>query len=55
MEIGESLDGTLKSRAEKCQKVAPCHHKSTLLLIGLEGGKNMLVKLGKIDSKKKNK
>ncbi|XP_060046584.1 DNA polymerase zeta catalytic subunit isoform X2 [Erinaceus europaeus] len=54
MEIGESLDGTLKSRKRRkmAKKLPPVIIKY-IIINRFRGRKNMLVKLGKIDSKEK--
>uniref|UniRef100_A0A8C6CZZ8 DNA polymerase zeta catalytic subunit n=2 Tax=Moschus moschiferus TaxID=68415 RepID=A0A8C6CZZ8_MOSMO len=54
MEIGESLDGTLKSRKRrKMSKKLPPVIIKYIIINRFRGRKNMLVKLGKIDSKEK--
>ncbi|XP_055391143.1 DNA polymerase zeta catalytic subunit isoform X6 [Bubalus kerabau] len=54
MEIGESLDGTLKSRKRrKMSKKLPPVIIKYIIINRFRGRKNMLVKLGKIDPKEK--
>ncbi|XP_052020506.1 DNA polymerase zeta catalytic subunit isoform X2 [Apodemus sylvaticus] len=54
MEIGENLDGTLKSRKRrKMSKKLPPVIIKYIIINRFRGRKNMLVKLGKIDSKEK--
>lgn len=54
MEIGESLDGTIKSRKRrKMSKKLPPVIIKYIIINRFRGRKNMLVKLGKIDSKEK--
>lgn len=54
VEIGESLDGTLKSRKRrKMSKKLPPVIIKYIIINRFRGRKNMLVKLGKIDSKEK--
>ncbi|XP_045700139.1 DNA polymerase zeta catalytic subunit isoform X2 [Phyllostomus hastatus] len=54
IEIGESLDGTLKSRKRrKMSKKLPPVIIKYIIINRFRGRKNMLVKLGKIDSKEK--
>ncbi|XP_063487043.1 DNA polymerase zeta catalytic subunit isoform X2 [Symphalangus syndactylus] len=54
MEIGESLDGTLKSRKRrKMSKKLPPVIIKYIIINRFRGRKNMLVKLAKIDSKEK--
>uniref|UniRef100_A0A8I5NLD5 DNA polymerase zeta catalytic subunit n=1 Tax=Papio anubis TaxID=9555 RepID=A0A8I5NLD5_PAPAN len=54
MEIGESLDGTLKSRKRrKMSKKLPPVIIKYIIINRFRGRKNMLVKLGKIDAKEK--
>ncbi|XP_077875575.1 DNA polymerase zeta catalytic subunit isoform X2 [Ictidomys tridecemlineatus] len=54
MEIGESLDRTLKSRKRrKMSKKLPPVIIKYIIINRFRGRKNMLVKLGKIDSKEK--
>ncbi|XP_004874677.1 DNA polymerase zeta catalytic subunit isoform X2 [Heterocephalus glaber] len=54
MEIGESLDGTLKSRKRrKMSKKLPPVIIKYIIINRFRGRKNMLVKVGKIDSKEK--
>nr|XP_045011163.1 DNA polymerase zeta catalytic subunit isoform X2 [Jaculus jaculus] len=54
MEIGESLDGSLKSRKRrKMSKKLPPVIIKYIIINRFRGRKNMLVKLGKIDSKEK--
>lgn len=54
MEIGESLDGTLKSRKRrKLSKKLPPVIIKYIIINRFRGRKNMLVKLGKVDSKEK--
>ncbi|XP_016072971.1 PREDICTED: DNA polymerase zeta catalytic subunit isoform X1 [Miniopterus natalensis] len=54
MEVGESLDGTLKSRKRrKMSKKLPPVIIKYIIINRFRGRKNMLVKLGKIDSKEK--
>ncbi|XP_045400148.1 DNA polymerase zeta catalytic subunit isoform X3 [Lemur catta] len=54
MEIGDSLDGTLKSRKRrKMSKKLPPVIIKYIIINRFRGRKNMLVKLGKIDSKEK--
>ncbi|XP_057595199.1 DNA polymerase zeta catalytic subunit isoform X3 [Hippopotamus amphibius kiboko] len=54
MEIAESLDGTLKSRKRrKMSKKLPPVIIKYIIINRFRGRKNMLVKLGKIDSKEK--
>ncbi|XP_006879098.1 PREDICTED: DNA polymerase zeta catalytic subunit-like [Elephantulus edwardii] len=54
MDIGESLDGTLKSRKRrKMSKKLPPVIIKYIIINRFRGRKNMLVKLGKIDSKEK--
>ncbi|XP_021568529.1 DNA polymerase zeta catalytic subunit isoform X2 [Carlito syrichta] len=54
MEMGESLDGTLKSRKRRrmSKKLPPVIIKY-IIINRFRGRKNMLVKLGKIDAKEK--
>ncbi|XP_004372527.1 DNA polymerase zeta catalytic subunit isoform X1 [Trichechus manatus latirostris] len=54
MEIGETLDGTLKSRKRrKISKKLPPVIIKYIIINRFRGRKNMLVKLGKVDSKEK--
>ncbi|XP_029411585.1 DNA polymerase zeta catalytic subunit isoform X2 [Nannospalax galili] len=54
MEIGENLDGTLRSRKRrKMSKKLPPVIIKYIIINRFRGRKNMLVKLGKIDSKEK--
>ncbi|XP_006839989.1 PREDICTED: DNA polymerase zeta catalytic subunit [Chrysochloris asiatica] len=54
MDIGESFDGTLKSRKRrKMSKKLPPVIIKYIIINRFRGRKNMLVKLGKIDSKEK--
>ncbi|XP_021512883.1 DNA polymerase zeta catalytic subunit isoform X2 [Meriones unguiculatus] len=54
IEIGENLDGTLKSRKRrKMSKKLPPVIIKYIIINRFRGRKNMLVKLGKIDSKEK--
>ncbi|XP_052607399.1 DNA polymerase zeta catalytic subunit isoform X3 [Peromyscus californicus insignis] len=54
MEIGENLNGTLKSRKRrKMSKKLPPVIIKYIIINRFRGRKNMLVKLGKIDSKEK--
>ncbi|XP_051853508.1 DNA polymerase zeta catalytic subunit [Antechinus flavipes] len=54
VEIGESLDGSLKSRKRrKMSKKLPPVIIKYIIINRFRGRKNMLVKLGKIDSKEK--
>ncbi|XP_029398361.1 DNA polymerase zeta catalytic subunit isoform X4 [Mus pahari] len=54
MEVGENLDGTLKSRKRrKMSKKLPPVIIKYIIINRFRGRKNMLVKLGKIDSKEK--
>ncbi|XP_023368247.1 DNA polymerase zeta catalytic subunit [Otolemur garnettii] len=54
IEIGDSLDGTLKSRKRrKMSKKLPPVIIKYIIINRFRGRKNMLVKLGKIDSKEK--
>ncbi|XP_062954509.1 DNA polymerase zeta catalytic subunit isoform X2 [Cynocephalus volans] len=54
MEVGESLDGTLKSRKRrKISKKLPPVIIKYIIINRFRGRKNMLVKLGKVDSKEK--
>ncbi|XP_004702065.1 DNA polymerase zeta catalytic subunit [Echinops telfairi] len=54
MDIGESLDGSLKSRKRrKMSKKLPPVIIKYIIINRFRGRKNMLVKLGKIDSKEK--
>ncbi|XP_031203625.1 DNA polymerase zeta catalytic subunit isoform X2 [Mastomys coucha] len=54
MEIGENLDGTLKARKRrKMSKKLPPVIIKYIIINRFRGRKNMLVKLGKIDSKEK--
>ncbi|XP_077018786.1 DNA polymerase zeta catalytic subunit isoform X1 [Tamandua tetradactyla] len=54
MEVGESLDGTLKTRKRrKMSKKLPPVIIKYIIINRFRGRKNMLVKLGKIDSKEK--
>ncbi|XP_069880851.1 DNA polymerase zeta catalytic subunit isoform X2 [Dipodomys merriami] len=54
MEVSESLDGTLKSRKRrKMSKKLPPVIIKYIIINRFRGRKNMLVKLGKVDSKEK--
>ncbi|KAM5256763.1 DNA polymerase zeta catalytic subunit [Ctenodactylus gundi] len=54
VEVGESLDGTLRSRKRrKMSKKLPPVIIKYIIINRFRGRKNMLVKLGKIDSKEK--